>query len=120
MVMALVCVALSGCREPGADDISDPVDKAAFHCRYVLERAVADPSQLSPDGVLRRRIAAFADPAVERTADIVRFVWSPGAITEDDGSGTHGGDCVMNIADSQQLLVSATLDSNPLHAGYRF
>ncbi|HYC68563.1 hypothetical protein [Brevundimonas sp.] len=120
LVAAGLCLPLGGCLEPEVDRIRDPVEKAAWHCRYVLERAIATTEQLSPDGVLRRRIATFADPAVQRTGDVVRFAWAPGAITEDDGPGTHGGDCVMDVADGQQLVVSATLDGAPLHAGFRF
>lgn len=119
-IAGLLCVQLGGCLEPEVDRIEDPVDKAAYHCRYVIERAIATPEQLRADGVLRRQIASFADPVVERTGDRVRFVWAQGAITEKDGSGAHGGDCVMDITGGQQLVVSASLDGDPLHAGFRF
>lgn len=119
-LLGVLCLPLGGCLEPEVDRIEDPVDKAAWHCRYVIERAIATPAQLRADGVLRRRIATFAEPAVERTGDVVRFVWAPGAITEDDGTGAHGGDCVMDIAGGQQLVVGASLDGAPLHAGFRF
>lgn len=119
-VLGVLCLPLGGCLESGVDRIKDPVEKAAWHCRYVIERAIATPEQLRPDGVLRRRIATFAEPVVERRGDEVRFVWPSGAITENDGSGAHGGDCVMDIAGGQQLVVSAHLDGAPLHAGFRF
>lgn len=119
-VLGGLCLPLGGCFEPEIDRIEDPVEKAAYHCRYVIERAISTPEQRSADGVLRRRIATFADPAVERTGDVVRFVWAPGAITADDGSGAHGGDCVMDVTGGQQLVVSASLDGAPLHAGFRF
>lgn len=120
LAAAVLCLPLGGCLEPDVDRIEDPVEKAAWHCRYVIERAIATPEQLRADGVLRRRIATFGEPAVERTGDVVRFAWAPGEITEDDGSGAHGGDCVMDITDGQQLVVSASLDGAPLHAGFRF
>lgn len=120
LAASLVGVSGTGCFEPEVDRIDDPVGKAAYHCRYVLERAIAAPEQLRADGVLRRRIATFREPLTERTGDVVRFSWSPGAITENDGSGSHGGDCVMDVAGGQQLVVSATLDGEPLHAGFRF
>ena len=120
LAAAVLCLPLGGCLEPDVDRIEDPVEKAAWHCRYVIERAIATPEQLRADGVLRRRIATFGEPAVERTGDVVWFAWAPGAITEDDGSGAHGGDCVMDITDGQQLVVSASLDGAPLHAGFRF
>ena len=31
-----------------------------------------------------------------------------------------GGDCVMDVTGGQQLVVSASLDGQPLHAGFRF
>lgn len=120
LLAAGLTVSATGCFEPEVDRIDDPVEKAAYHCRYVLERAIAAPEQLRADGVLRRRIATFREPVMERTGDVVRFSWSPGAITEDDGSGSHGGDCVMDVTGGQQLVVSATLDGEPLHAGFRF
>ena len=111
---------LGGCLEPEVDRIDDPVEKAAYHCRYVIERAIAAPDQLRADGVLRRRIATFAEPEVARTGDVVRFEWPAGAIVEDDGSGSHGGNCTMDLSGGQQLVVSASLDGRPLHAGFRF
>lgn len=119
-MLGLLGLLPGGCLEPEVDRIEDPVEKAAWHCRYVIERAIATPAQLRADGVLRRPIATFAEPAVARTGDRVRFAWAPGAITEDDGAGTHGGDCVMDVTDGQQLVVSASLDGAPLHAGFRF
>ena len=119
-VLGVLCLPLSGCLEPKVDHLEDPVEKAAYHCRYVIERAIATQDQRSADGVLRRRIATFADPAVQRTGDRVRFIWAPGAITEDDGSGAHRGDCEMDVTGGQQLVVSASLDGAPLHAGFRF
>ncbi|SFS73802.1 hypothetical protein [Brevundimonas viscosa] len=116
----LLGLAVAGCLEPEVDRLEDPVEKAAYHCRYVLERGIATPAQLRADGVLRRRIATFAEPVMERNGDVVRFSWAAGAIAEDDGSGSHGGDCVMDLTDGQQLVVSATLDGQPLHAGFRF
>ncbi len=119
-ILGLLGLSLGGCLEPGVDRIEDPVEKATYHCRYVIERALATPQQLRADGVLRRPIATFANPAVERTGDRVRFAWAPGAVTLDDGSGAHGGDCVMDLTEGQQLVISASLDGAPLHAGFRF
>lgn len=118
--LATLAAVLGGCLEPEVDRIHDPVEKAAYNCRYVVERAIATPGQLRADGVLRRRIADFDAPVVERSGDRVRFVWAPGAIVERDGSGSHAGDCLMDIAGGQQLVVSASLDGAPLHAGFRF
>lgn len=116
----LLGLTLAGCFEPEVDQIEDPVERAAWHCRYVIERAIATPEQLDADGVLRRRVATFPDPVLERTGDLVHLSWAPGNITENDGTGIHGGDCTMDITGGQQLLVSATLDGAPLHAGFRF
>lgn len=111
---------LQACAGPAVDQIKDPVEKAAWHCRYVLERAVATPEQMDADGVLRREIATFGDPEVSRMGEVVRFTWADGSIVAKDRSGAYGGECVMDVANGQQLVVSAALDGQPLHAGFRF
>lgn len=116
----LLALASPGCLQPEVDRITDPVAKAAYHCRYVLERALATDAERSPDGVLRKRIADFVEPTTTRTGDVVRFTWPQGAVVVRRTGARHGGDCVMDIADGQQLVVSANLDGRPLHAGFRF
>lgn len=110
---------VAGCLEGGVDQIRDPQKKAEYHCRYVLERALASSGELSPDGVLRERIAEFANPRIQRNGDNVSFVWPAGAISRIGAAGGHSGECVMDIGDGQRL-VSAKLDDRPLHAGFRF
>lgn len=110
---------VASCLEGGVDQIRDPQKKAEYHCRYVLERALASADELSPDGVLRKRIAEFGSPRVQRAGDSVSFTWPAGAITRVGAVGGHSGECVMDIGDGQ-LLVSAKLDGRPLHAGFRF
>lgn len=115
----LPALVLASC-ETGADAIKDPVAKAEHHCRYVLERNIADEAEKDADGVLRRRVADFPAPTVTRTGDQVRFVWAADSIARKDGRSRHGGICVMDIAHGQQLVVSAELDDRPLHSGFRF
>ena len=119
-IAGLLYLSLGGCHDAGSDESRDPVQAAARHCRYVIERAIARPDQKDADGVVRRRIATFADPSIVRSANLVHFAWAPGTISEDDGSGSHGGDCTMDITGGQQLVVSAKLDETTLHAGFRF
>ncbi|GLS02444.1 hypothetical protein GCM10007859_24680 [Brevundimonas denitrificans] len=111
---------LTACNPSGADAITDPVAKAEYHCRYVVERAIADEAERDADGVLRREVADFPAPTVTRTGDQVRFVWARDSIARKDGRSRHGGTCVMDIKDGQQLVVSAELDGQPLHSGFRF
>ncbi len=108
----------AGCTEPEINRIKDPVDKAAYHCRYVLERELAKPDELTPAGVLRQRIADFQPPRVERAGDQVRFVWDHGSIKRSDSPESHGGDCSMLV--SRQYVIHATLDGRGLHAGFSF
>ena len=115
----LAALVLASC-ETGADAITDPVAKAEYNCRYVLERAMAEEAEKDADGVLRRRVADFPAPTVTRTGDQVRFVWPADAIARKDGRSRHDGACVMDITDGQQLVVSAELDGQPLHSGFRF
>ena len=120
-VLAMFAAAvLTACGPSGADAISDPVAKAEYHCRYVLERAIAAEAERDADGVLRRRIADFPDATVTRSGEQARFVWPANSIVRKDGRSRHGGTCVMDITDGQQLVVSAELDSQPLHSGFRF
>lgn len=109
-----------GCTEGGVDSIRDPQQKAEFNCRYVLERAIATPDELSPDGVLRRQIAVFASPVVQRENDRIRFSWPAGSITRLGTDASHRGECIMDIEEGQQLVLSASLDGRDLHAGFRF
>ncbi|WP_426042812.1 hypothetical protein [Brevundimonas sp. TWP2-3-4b1] len=109
-----------GCTEGGVDSIRDPQQKAEFNCRYVLERALATPEERSADDVLRRQIAVFAAPAVQRENDQVRFTWPAGSITRLGTGSSHQGACVMEIGDGQQRLVSASLDGRTLHSGFSF
>lgn len=81
---------------------------------------MATKAELSPDGVLRRRIADFAEPVVTRSGSQVRFLWSEGAIVHRRTGARHGGNCTMDLSDGGQRLASAELDHRPLRAGYRF
>lgn len=116
----LFALLAAGCMERGVDRIRDPEQKAEFHCRYVLERALATHEEISPDGVLRRRIAVFAEPTVQREKDQVHFSWPAGSITRLGEAALHRGECVMDIRDGQQLVLSASLDGSALHSGFRF
>lgn len=115
---SLLLLVTAGCTGPEVDRIKDPLDKAAYHCRYVLERALAKPNELSPAGILRQRIAEFQPPRVERAGDQISFVWYHGAIKRSDSPEAHGGDCTMLV--SRQFVVKATLDERSLHAGFSF
>jgi hypothetical protein len=120
LVIVAAALGLGACESSGADGIKDPVAKAEYHCRYVLERAIADEAERDADGVLRRRVADFPAAQMTRTGDQVRFVWPQDSIARTDGRSRHDGACVMDITDGQQLVVSAELDDRPLHSGFRF
>lgn len=120
LVIGATALGLAACGPTGADAIADPVAKAEFNCRYVLERAIADEGERDADGVLRRKVADFPAATVTRTGDQVRFVWPRDSIARTDGRSRHDGACVMDIKDGQQLVVSAELDDRPLHSGFRF
>ena len=110
----------SGCIEPEVNRIKDPVEKAEYHCRYVLERELATEAEKSPAGVLRRKIATFGTPRLERNGNRVRFIWEPGAIKRTNSEVLHGGDCMMDISGGGQYVLQANLDGRSLHAGFRF
>lgn len=120
LVIVAAAFGLTACNPSGVDGTTDPVARAEIHCRYVLERAIADVAERDADGVLRRKIANFPDAVVTRTGDQVRFVWPRDSIARADARSRHDGACVMDITDGQQLVVSAELDDRPLHSGFRF
>lgn len=117
---ALLFLGLAGCFGAEADRMSDPVARAADNCRYVLERAIATKAELSPDGVLRRRIADFAAPVTSRSENLVRFTWPQGSIVDRRTASQHRGECVMDLSEGGQRVASAVLDGRPLHDNYRF
>ncbi len=100
------------------DRMRDPVQKARYSCQYLLERELATDEQKDPDGVLRRRIADFAEPQVTRDGDVVCTVWPEGSITlRADGSRHHGA-CTMTLREHGRHVSEVTLDGRPRHAGF--
>lgn len=118
VMISVLFLGAIGCKGPEVDRITDPTEKAAYHCRYVLERELAKPDELNANGVLRKSIAEFQPPRMERAGDQISFFWDHGAIKRSDSSKTYGGDCSMLI--SKQFVVKATLDGRSLHAGFSF
>ena len=95
-----------------------PFERAAYHCKYVLERALAREDELTPAGVLQQKIAEFGPPRVEIAGEEVQFTWLPGSIKRKDSADGHGGKCVVLVL--RQYVVEATLDGRSLHAGFSF
>lgn len=116
---ALLFLSLAGCLASEADRIGDPAARAATNCRYVLERAIATDAELSPDRVLRRRIADFASPVTSRSENLVRFVWPEGSIVHRRTASRHRGECVMDLSEGGQRVARALLDGRALHDNYR-
>lgn len=117
-LVAFVALSLSGCTGPKVDQIKDPVKRAEYNCSYIIERYLAKPSELSPDGVLRRRVANFQSPRMQRAGDLVSFFWDHGAITRLGTLDAHGGSCSMLV--TRQFVTKATVDGRDLHAGFSF
>lgn len=119
-LLVLLLCGLSGCRSDtyDIDRIRDPVLKARFSCQYLLERGLALESEKDADGVLRRRIADFQEPTVERAGNQVEIRWRAGGIVlRRDGTG-HGGGCAMTLRPQGRHVDSIDLDGTPLHAGF--
>ena len=118
LVVAFLLVA--GCRS-GAydiDRIADPVEKARYSCQYLLERELALASDKDPDGVLRKRIADFAEPALSRNGDRVEVHWSPSSITLRRDGSRHQGGCVITLRSQGRLIEAIDLDGRAIHAGF--
>ncbi len=98
--------------------MSDPVQKARYSCQYLLERELATDEQKDPDGVLRRRVADFAEPQVTREGDVVRTVWPAGSITLRADGSRHDGSCTMTLHEHGRHVSEVTLDGRPRHAGF--
>ncbi len=123
--VSLVCLTIlaalaSGCRPTihDIDRIADPVAKARFSCQYLLERALALDSQKDADGVLRRRIADFAEPKVTQEAGAVHTVWTTGGIVLRANGSRHSGSCVIRPGEEGRFVEAVTLDGVSLHAGF--
>lgn len=111
---------LAACRS-GAydiDRIADPVQKARYSCQYLLERELALESDKDADGVLRKRIADFAEPAVRREGDQVQVRWGMGAIVLRRDGGRHEGGCDITLRSQGRLIEAIDLDGAPVHAGF--
>lgn len=112
--------ALGACRPMiyDIDRIADPVEKARYSCQYLLERALATDEQKDPDGVLRRRIADFAEPTVTQESEAVHTVWPLGAIVVRADGSRHSGGCVIRPRREGRFVEAVTLDGRSLHAGF--
>ena len=115
---SLLALGTASCTEPEEKRTTDPFERAAYHCRYVLERALARENELTPAGVLKQKIAEFGPPKVEIAGDEMKFTWLPGSIKRKDSADGHGGKCVVLVL--RQYMVEATLDGRSLHAGFSF
>ena len=118
--LAVVAAVAAGCRPViyDIDRIADPLAKARFNCQYLLERALASDDQKDADGVLRRRVADFAEPKVTQEAGAVRTVWPAGGIVLRADGSRHGGSCVMRPMGEGRFVEAVTLDGGQLHAGF--
>lgn len=111
---------LGGCR-PGIYDIdrlADPIDKARYSCQYLLERGLSTEAQRDADGVLRRRIADFAEPDIAQQGDSLHIAWPAGAITLRTDASPHYGACTMRLRPNGRFVETVTLDGAALHAGF--
>jgi hypothetical protein len=114
----VLALGAASCTEPEVKRTADPFERAAYHCKYVLERALAREDELTPAGVLQQKIAEFGPPRVELAGEEVQFTWLPGSIKRKDSDDGHGGKCVVLVL--RQYVVEATLDGRSLHAGFSF
>ena len=117
---ALPFLILTACRS-GAydiDRIADPVEKARYSCQYLLERQLALDSDKDADGVLRKRIADFTEPAVTREGDRARVRWSKDAIALRRDGSRHEGGCAITLRDQGRFIEAIDLDGAPVHAGF--
>ena len=113
-------LALGGCRsDPYAiDTIADPVQKARFSCQYLLERSLALAADKDADGVLRRRIADFAEPRVEADGPQVRTRWDADEIVLRRDGSRHQGGCLMTLRPQGRQVEAVDMDGRPLPAGF--
>ena len=100
------------------DRMSDPLLKARYSCQYLLERTLATEEQKDADGVLRRRIADFAEPTVVRDGDVVRTTWAPGAIVVRHDGSRHHGACTMTVYEYGRRVTELSLDGRALPANF--
>lgn len=111
---------LAACRS-GAydiDRIADPVEKARYSCQYLLERQLALQSDKDADGVLRKRIADFAEPAVTRAGDRVQVRWAKDTIILRRDGGRHEGGCDIILRAQGRFIEAIDLDGAAVHAGF--
>jgi hypothetical protein len=100
------------------DRMASPVQKARFSCQYLLERALAREDEIDADGVLRRRVARFAEPEIAVSEDVVRTVWTGGGIVSRRDGSRHGGGCTIRLRPQGRWVEAVTLDGRDLHAGF--
>lgn len=119
-LLAALGVLATACRPAvyDIDRIADPVAKARFSCQYLLERALATAAQMDADGVLRRRIADFAEPEVTQEGGAVHTVWPKGDIVLRADGSRHAGSCVIRPRGEGRFVEAVTLDGAALHAGF--
>ena len=118
--LALAFLFLAG-RRSGAydiDRIADPVEKARYSCQYVLERELALESDKDPDGVLRKRIADFAEPAVSREGARIRVRWGKDGIVLRRDASRHAGGCAITMQSQGRFVEAIDLDGAAVHAGF--
>lgn len=120
LIIALAGLALTGCRPMiyDIDRMADPTAKARFSCQYLLERALARDDEKDSDGVLRRRVADFAEPHVNRDGETLMIVWRAGSITLRSDGSRHHGSCTMTPRPQGRFVSAVTLDGQPLAAGF--
>lgn len=118
---AIAAAALLGACRPAIYDIdrlSDPIDKARYSCQYLLERGLSTEAERDADGVLRRRIADFAEPRIAQNGETVSIAWPAGAITLRTDASPHQGACTMRLRPGGRHVEAVTLDGAALHAGF--
>lgn len=118
--LGVLAVLAAACRPMiyDIDRIADPVAKARFSCQYLLERALAADAQKDVDGVLRRRVADFAEPLVLQEGGAVRTVWPVGGIVLRADGSRHAGSCLIRSRGEGRFVEAVTLDGVALHAGF--
>jgi hypothetical protein len=116
----VLLVSVGACRPAiyDIDRIADPVQKARYSCQYLLERALAREDQKDADGVLRRRLADFAEPRVGTVGDFVEVSWPADTIVLREDGSRHRGGCTLRLRPQGRWVQAVTLDDQNLHAGF--